>query len=242
MSRKYNDQRVSIKNDQLREYLKYLNDENSNRVLIIGDLHEPFCLTEYIDHVRRIRDRYQCNKIVFAGDVIDSHASSYHESDPDGLSAGDELSLSIKSLKKWHDEFPNAEIMIGNHDRIVARKAFSAGISKRWLRDYEDVLETPTWKFKEKTIIGNVLYHHGEGGTARTRYKKEMMSMWQGHLHTQFYIDYMVGQNFKIYGCQVGCGIDHEKFAFAYGKNYPKPIIGCGVDLDGVPILEPMHL
>jgi predicted phosphodiesterase len=234
--------RVRIGNDALREYLKYLNDKDSCRVLVIGDLHEPFSLDSYFDHVRKVRDRYQCNRVVFMGDVIDSHHTSYHETDPDGMGGGDELDLAIRRLERWHTEFGPAEVMIGNHDRIVSRKAFSAGIPKKWIREYHEVLETPNWEFKEKTIIGDTLYHHGEGGTARTRYKKELMSTWQGHLHSQFYIDYMVGQRFKIYGVQSGCGIDHEKYAFAYGKNFPKPIIGCGVDLDGTPHLEPMHL
>lgn len=43
---------------------------------------------------------------------------------------------------------------------------------------------------------------------------------------------------------QVGCGIDRNSYAMAYGKNFPKPFISCAVVLnDGkTPILEPMEL
>ena len=70
-------------------------------------------------------------------------------------------------------------------------------------------------------------YIHGEGGTARTKSKADMMSTVQGHLHTQCYTEWAVGANFKIFGCQVGCGIDHEAYAMAYAKAGKKPAIGC---------------
>ena len=42
----------------------------------------------------------------------------------------------------------------------------------------------------------------------------------------------------------VGCGIDRDSLAFAYGKNnIPYPILGCGViDENGVPHLCKMHV
>jgi hypothetical protein len=42
-----------------------------------------------------------------------------------------------------------------------------------------------------------------------------------------------VGQNFKIFGTQVGCGIDHDSYAMAYAKRGKKPAIGCAVVIDG---------
>ena len=60
-----------------------------------------------------------------------------------------------------------------------------------------------------------------------------MMNTVQGHLHTQCYTEYYVGQNFKIFGTQVGCGIDHEKYAFAYAKAGRKPAISAAVIFGG---------
>ena len=55
------------------------------------------------------------------------------------------------------------------------------------------------------------------------------MNTVQGHLHTQAYCEHFVGQKFRIYGMQVGCGIDHESYAMAYAKTGKKPAIGCAV-------------
>ena len=70
------------------------------------------------------------------------------------------------------------------------------------------------------------------------------MSTVQGHLHTQGYIDFQVGRNYKIFGMQVGCGIDHKSYAMSYAKNFGKPFIACAVVLNNgtLPILEPMEL
>ena len=206
--------------------------KKDNRILIIGDLHEPFCLDGYLDFCKHTYQKYDCNKVIFIGDVIDNHYSSYHESDADGFGGGQELELAIDKISKWNDAFPVADVIIGNHDRIIMRKAQSSQVPKKWIKEYKDVLNTPKWNFTESITYDNVLYIHGEGGTARSRMRKDLNSVVQGHLHTQFYCDWLVGKNFSIFGMQVGCGIDNKSYAMAYAKNYGKPAIGCGVVLD----------
>ena len=206
--------------------------ENTKNILVIGDLHEPFCLDGYLEFCKKQYKKYKCNHVIFIGDVIDSHFSSYHEPDPDGMTAGDELVLSIKKLSRWHKAFPNADVVIGNHDRIVQRKAYSSGVSKYWVKEFKDALNVPTWSFKERFVYDDVQYIHGEGGKARQRCRKDLMPTVQGHYHTEAYTEYVVGSRFKVFGSQVGCGIDHESYAMAYARNYPKPAIGCLVVLD----------
>jgi hypothetical protein len=153
------------------------------------------------------------------------------------MSAKDELNLSIKKLRKWHKAFPKATVIIGNHDRIVARKALANGISAKWIKEYKDVLEVPTWNFKTDETIDNVLYVHGECATAFTKAKTLFQSVVAGHTHTKCYIEYMN----NIFGMQVGCGVDKDSYAMAYAKNYAPPQIACGVVLDGkLPILIKM--
>jgi len=209
-----------------------------SKVLVIGDIHEPFCLDGYIQHCKNQYNLFNCNKVVFIGDIIDSHYSSFHSTDPDGMSAKDELNLSIKKLRKWHKAFPKATVIIGNHDRIVARKALANGISAKWIKEYKDVLEVPTWNFKTDETIDNVLYVHGEGATAFTKAKTLFQSVVAGHTHTKCYIEYMN----NIFGMQVGCGVDKDSYAMAYAKNYAPPQIACGVVIDGkLPILIKMQ-
>lgn len=217
--------------------------KSGKNVLVIGDLHEPFCLDGYLKHCLETYDKYKCNEVVFIGDVIDLHASSYHETNPDGYSAGEELRLAIQRISKWYRAFPKATVIIGNHDRIIMRKAQTAGLSKMWIKDYAEVLGTPGWIFTDSIEIDDVLYIHGEGGTARSRARRDLQSIVQGHLHSQAYIEWIVGAKFRIFGMQTGCGVDHKSYAMAYGKEGPKPAIACGVILQGeIPINIMMNL
>lgn len=206
--------------------------KTDNRILIIGDLHEPFCLEGYLEFCKETYRKYDCNKVIFIGDVIDNHFSSYHESDADGHGGGKELDLAIDKIANWYDAFPVADVIIGNHDRIIMRKAQTSQVPKKWIKSYKEVLNTPKWNFTDSVKYDDVLYIHGEGGTARSRMKKDLNSVVQGHLHTQAYCEHLVGANFRIFGMQVGCGVDNKSYAMAYAKNYGKPAIGVGVVLD----------
>ena len=207
--------------------------KKENRILVIGDLHAPFDLDGYFDHCKEVYAKYNCNKVVFIGDVIDNHYSSYHETDANGMGGGQELELAIERLARWYKEFPKADVTIGNHDRIIMRKAQSSQVPRQWVKDYKDVLNTPKWNFTERVVYDNVQYIHGEAGTARTKSKADMMSTVQGHLHTQCYTEWAVGRNFKVFGMQVGCGINFDTYAMAYAKAGKKPAIGCGVVIGG---------
>lgn len=239
------------KKGEFRPVIKDVNVKNAYknitkdecRVLVIGDLHEPFCLDGYLEHCKKTYSIYNCNKVVFIGDIIDNHYSSYHETDPDGFGAGEELDRAIDKIKVWHEAFPVADVCIGNHDRLIRRKAFSGGIPKAWIKEYSEVLDTPGWTFGERFIIDNTQYIHGESGRAIKKAKDDMMSTVQGHRHTELFCEYAVGVNFKVFGLSVGCGIDHESYAMAYGKNFKKPAIGCGVVFGGkVGLAVPMEL
>lgn len=223
--------RPRLTKDEMMLIQQYRKSPQGN-VLVIGDIHEPFCLEGYFEFCQEAYYKYSCDQVVFIGDVIDNHYSSFHDSDPDGMSAGQELDFAIDKLKRWHDAFPNAYVTIGNHDRMMMRKALSSGLSKRWIRDYNQVLETPTWQFVDEVSLHGVTYVHGEGGTARTRVKQEMNSIVQGHLHTEAYIEWTVGTRDRVFAMQTGCGIDRHSYAMAYAKSGKKPIIGCGVVLN----------
>lgn len=218
--------------------------KETGNILVIGDLHAPFILNGYLEFCKSLQKKYKCDRIMFTGDIIDNHFSSYHETDPDGLSAIDEIELAIRQIKKWYKAFPNAKVTIGNHDRIISRKAFSNGISKSWIKTIPDLLDTPNWEFAESFIIHDILFVHGEGRTAKSRASGDLISTVQGHYHSSGYIEYFVGRKFKIFAMQLGCGIDQKAYAFTYGKNYKKPHINAGIILNNgtLPILEYMQL
>lgn len=222
--------RPRLKGNRRANY-EYFN-QKERRILVIGDLHCPFDLDAYLQHCQRVYAQYNCNQVVFIGDIIDSHASSYHETDPDGMSAGDELQFAIERVRRWRDAFPVADVCIGNHDRIVMRKAFSSGVPKAWIKSYNEVLGT-RWNWVESVMYDDVLYEHGEGGQAKTKAKNNMLSSVCGHTHTEAYCLWHVGKRYRVFGMQVGCGIDFKSYAAAYAKNFKRQAIGCAVVLGG---------
>ena len=209
-------------------------NKKGHRVMVIGDLHCPFDLDAYFAFVKKKYKEWKCDTVVFIGDIIDNHYPSYHQTDPDGFGAGEELDRAISRLKRWYKEFPKAYVTIGNHDRMILRKAYSSGVPERWIKPIDDVLEVPGWEFVESITVDDVLYVHGDGAKAKTRMKNDMVSVVQGHIHTEMYVDWHSGaNNQKLFAMQVGCGIDREKYAFAYAKYFKKQQIGCGVVIDG---------
>tara|TARA_R100001460_G_scaffold15924_2_gene34977 strand:- start:5025 stop:5738 length:714 start_codon:yes stop_codon:yes gene_type:complete len=206
--------------------------KKERRILVVGDIHAPFCLDGYLEFCKEVYAKYNLNQVVFIGDILDNHYASYHETDPNGMSGGTELDYAIAQVTKWADAFPIADVIIGNHDRIIMRKAFSSSVPMEWIRSYNEVLGTD-WDWSERVVYDNVQYVHGEGGTARTKAKNDMMSTVSGHIHTQAYCEWLVGRNFRVFGMQVGCGIDADSYGAAYARHFKRQAIGCGVVLGG---------
>ena len=208
--------------------------KKENRILVIGDLHEPFCLDGYLDFCKETYQNFNCNKVVFIGDVIDNHYSSYHESSADGLGGKYELEQAIKKLSKWYKAFPIADVTLGNHDRIIIRKAQTSNIPSKWIKEYREVLETPKWNFVTDVYYDGVRYVHGDkSGKPRMAAKRDMVSTVSGHYHTDFYVEWLFGKTRAIFALATGCGIDSKSYAMGYMQGGKKEAIGCGVVLGG---------
>lgn len=217
--------------------------------LVIGDTHIPFEIEGYLEFCLETQKKYNCGSVVHIGDLIDNHATSYHESDPDGLSAGSEYELALSKCRKWYEAFPNVKICIGNHDRIPFRKAYTAGLPKNWLKTYQEMFESPkTWDWGFVHKVNGVIYQHGTGMSGEmasiNAARENRQSTVIGHLHTVCNNRFLASEKDLIFGMSIGCGIDHTKYAFAYGReNTRKPVISCGVVLNGqLPINIPMNI
>ena len=216
----------------------------NNRILVVGDLHTPFTREGYLEFCQEIYKKYNCNRVMFIGDLIDNHFSSFHDTDPDGHGAAEELRLAKQQIQQWYKVFPVAEICIGNHDLIPLRKAFNAGLSKQWIKPIGEILDTPNWIYEEEFYIDEVLYTHGIARKANKRMHADLISVVQGHYHSESYIEFSVGKFKKMFAMQIGCGVDDRSYAMAYGRHFDKMHINCGVVLENgtLTILEYMKL
>jgi len=133
----------------------------------------------------------------------------------------------------------------GNHDERPGRKVEDAGVPSRFLRDYNDIWNTPTWKWVASTEFDEVTYLHGTGYSGKyhaANIRNDLhRSVVAGHIHSVGMIHYAQSTRERIFGMNVGCGIDDKAFQFAYSRhNMKRSFLGCGVVIDGVPYLEPM--
>lgn len=217
-----------------------------NNVIFLPDLHAPFIKDGVLEFCKEQQLRYNCGKVIFAGDIIDGHAWSYHEHDPDGMSVGHEIGAAIQQLQPWYKAFPEAISCMGNHDLLIQRKARTIGLSKHFIKGFGEVIGAPSsWKFVLEHKQDNVLYKHGNVGDAFKVAKESRMSTCQGHFHAKTFVQWSVSERDSIFGMQVGWGADRHAYAFDYGKPFAaKPIISLGLILDRgrTPIVKLMDL
>lgn len=215
-------------------------------VIFLPDLHAPFIKDGVLEFCKQQQRKYDCGTVIFAGDIVDGHAWSYHEHDPDGMSVGHELEAARKQLLPWFEAFPTAKICMGNHDLLIERKARTIGLSKHFIKGFGDVIGAPkTWEFGLEFKKDNVLYKHGNVGDAFKVAQESRMSTCQGHFHAKTFVQWSVSEKDSIFGLQVGWAADRHAYAFDYGKPFAKkPIISCGIILDKgkTPIVKLMSL
>lgn len=166
--------------------------------------------------------------------------------DPDGLSPGYELKAAIEELKPLFRLFPKVDVCTSNHTSRPFRKAFEAGIPRAYIRHYGDFLKAPSgWVWHDFIEIDKVRYFHGEGFNGQSAHinaaRQYRQSVVIGHIHSFAGINYLQGPNDRLFGMNAGCLIDDRQYPFQYAKHIAnRPMISCGVILEGVPFLIPM--
>lgn len=218
-------------------------------ILLFGDLHIPYHHPDAIEFLKAVKKKYKPHEVICMGDEVDKHAMSFHDSDPDLPSAGDELKQALVYMKELYKLFPVCYVLESNHGSMHYRKGKHHGIPRKYLRSYNEILEAPlTWRWYTdlKVDMGNgeelFLTHGLEKNSGR--FARNMgMCVAQGHYHTDMGIEYSSTPHHLIWGASVGCLIDKHSMAFAYDKaNLKRPILGCLVIENGVPKSIPMLL
>lgn len=218
-------------------------------ILTISDLHFPYCHPDTFKFLLAIKKKYKPDKIVCIGDEIDGHSWSFHPSDPDLKSPGDELQTAIRWMKKLYTIFPKADVIDSNHGSLIYRKAKVHGLPRHVIKSYNQVLEAPKdWQWHTDLTLkmsdGNhVYFHHGKSKAPAKLSKNMSMSTVEGHFHSDFHIHYWANPNGLFWAMKIGCLIDDRCLAFHYNKTtLDRPIIGTGIIINGQPHLIPMVL
>ena len=165
-------------------------------ILVISDQHMPYHHPQMMDFLKAIKKKYKPTRIVNIGDELDHHAMSFHDSDPDLPSAGDEHKLALKTIKEMEQLFPKMDLVHSNHGSLAYRRAFSTGIPKAYIKDYNDFLEVGKgWKWHEDITIdtpsGKVYFCHGKVANITKLVQQYGLSCCSGHYHSSMKIEYV---------------------------------------------------
>ena len=227
---------------------KHKEVEAVERVLVIPDTHYPFSHPDHLDFLTAVKKRYKPTSVVHIGDECDMHAMSDYTHNPSGYSAGDELRTALKDLHNLYDLFPEVKSCVSNHTARPFRRAEKFGIPREYLKGYAEFLEAPKgWEWGDKWKIDGVVYEHGEGQTGKYGHLKaaedNMQSTVIGHIHSHAGISYGANPKCLYFGMNVGCLINKDAYAFAYGKHMKaKPVLGAGIVDRSIPTFVPMIL
>ncbi len=221
---------------------------NKDRILVIPDLQAPFHHKDSLDFLEEVAGAIDATKVVSIGDEVDQHALSSYSHDPDGHSAGREYELASKFMQKLYARFPSAVACYSNHSDRIFRKAFNAGIPRAYLRSIKEFMGAPDgWEWRSEWRIHDIVFTHGDSASGvqphRLLAQSNMRSTVIGHHHSSPGVAYLANEQSCIFGMNVGCLIDPTQYAFHYTKyNRHKPVLGCGVIVEGSPSFIPMKI
>lgn len=220
---------------------------DNSRILLISDLHIPYHHKDAIAFLAHLKKKYNPTRVICLGDELDKHALSYHDSDPDLRSAGDELRESLPIIAELYKMFPVMDVIESNHGSLVWRKAKTHGIPRHYIRSYNDVLGVGEgWQWYNDLVVdlpdGNRCYiHHGKTNNVIRLSQQMGMSCVQGHYHEMLSASYWGNPNGLHWAIQSGCLIDDESYAFSYNNvNIKRPVIGTSLIINSQPVLEPL--
>ena len=125
----------------------------NKRILVISDMHVPYHHKDSIEFLKEIKKEYKPDTIINIGDLLDFHAISMHEHNPDLFSAGHELKEARKYIKELEDIFPKMVEVDSNHSSLVYRRALKFGMSKEFLKNYGDFLGTKKWEWVDDLAL-----------------------------------------------------------------------------------------
>lgn len=217
-------------------------------IFVISDMHHPYAHPDTVRFLKAAKAKFKPDTVVCIGDEVDYHALSYHESNPDLPSAGDELDKAIEALKPIYKLFPKCTVIESNHGSMVLRKSMTAGVPRKAIKPYNDILDAPKgWKWVFDTIIdtplGPVYFCHGKTTTPGKLASQYGMSTVQGHYHEKSQVNWISTPERLMFDAHTGCLADDNSLALGYNKvNAKRPIVSILVIVNGIPQTVPMVL
>lgn len=203
--------------------------------LVFGDIHAPFTHPNYLKFIQDVAKLRGIGQVVCTGDLVDYHALSRHQTETCAKSPYDELDQAQIIVSQYVEAFPKLKLCSGNHDFILERQAATLGIGSRYLKSFSELFNLPKeWEIQDEFLIDDVLYKHGMNCCGKNGALNDAIlgrvSTVIGHAHAFGGVNYSANKRNIIFGMNVGCGVDIDAYAFAYGKHSKnRETLGCGI-------------
>lgn len=222
---------------------------SDKRIMVISDLHIPYHHKDSFKFLAAVKRSFKPTRVINIGDEVDNHGISFHNTDPDLLSPGDELIEAQKYCKKLEKMFPEMDLVHSNHGSLSYRRGKAGGIPRHFLKEYNEVLEVGDgWKWHDEIVVKvthkqDIIFKHQFSANILKSAEQMGCSCVQGHYHSKFELAYTSSPRCINWGMTVGCLIDTKALAFEYNKlQLKRPILGIGLIEEGQPRLQPMYL
>ena len=220
----------------------------NNRILVFTDPHFPYQHEKTFEFLEEQRDRFQPDRIVCVGDLVDFYGLSNYAKDPDHPDSFVSELVKIKAnVKRLSNIFPKMRIVMGNHDMRFRRAASGAGIATSMLRPFSEILGAPKgWRFYDDSCQirvdatgRKILFAHHRGANVKLVAQRLGQSIITGHQHSKGYIDYFKSGKKSLYGAVCPNLISDEGCPFSYAKLMDiNPIQGLMLIENGQPRIE----
>jgi len=221
--------------------------------LFISDVHEPYSHPNALKFCKMLQRDFEIphENVYSVGDLTDLHGFSRWPKSPDSPhTANQEVNIARDNLKLWAKAFPELKLVESNHDQRIMRKALGAELPSQVIKSFREIFNLPNdWQIQENFIISNgkdsFVVEHGETWCGEAGLKQAIthygMGIVKGHSHVQAGVKWVKTAHQQLWGMDVGCLVDNEALAFAYGKySKLKPMIGAGILLNGIPHFIPL--
>jgi hypothetical protein len=225
-----------------------------DRYLIISDLQIPFHHPDALNFCLKVKQEFGIpeSNVYCVGDELDLYFGGLWKKSVEAThTAASELRDSLDELKRWYEAFPKMKVATSNHGLRWVRKAHEADIPSQLLIPYKTMIQAPEdWKWADVWDLPTAVptrMIHGMGYSGQNGHRNAVIDHRRnviiGHIHSHAGVSFVDTGDGTRWGMNVGCLIDHNAYAFNYGKyNRHKPVMSCGVVLDNgrTPLVCPL--
>jgi len=213
-------------------------------VLAFADTHFPYQHRDTFKFLKRVKEEYEPDRVIHAGDLLDQYAFSAYPKAPNHESPSSEISRAVDCCEELAELFPRMDIIASNHDDRLYKSGTMAGIPKEMIVPYNQLIRAPsTWRWSTDLSITvnstreKLYFRHTASGSTYNVAKTMGMTTVLAHAHSKFGIQGIHSPTKLIYAVDTGCLISDKGPPYAYNKgSVIRPIRGAVVIVSGMPV------